>query len=78
MLNGHELTDWIGAEPERACVDKGCVGQDALKPLRVFRSGEKALRAWASKRERWAWSMQEIIDAQPKITHYLSYYHATE
>jgi len=36
-----ELTDWIGAPPERTYVDKGYVGHDAPNPRSVYRSGQK-------------------------------------
>ena len=36
-----ETTEWIGREPERIYVDKGYIGHDVRKPLRVFRSGQK-------------------------------------
>ena len=36
-----ELSDWIGARPERIYVDKGYAGHRLEAPLSVFRSGQK-------------------------------------
>lgn len=40
-LGVSEVTEWLDRKPERIYVDKGYIGHDAPKPLRVFRSGQK-------------------------------------
>jgi len=59
-----ELTDWIGVEPERAYVDKGYIGHDAPKPLRVFRSGQRRGVHGKIKRE-----LRRRSAVEPVISH---------
>lgn len=67
-----ELTDWIGAEPERVYVDKGYVGHNAPKPLRVFRSGQKRGVHGVIKRELKRRSAVEPVIGHLKEEHRLN------
>ena len=66
-----ELTDWIGAEPERVYVDKGYVGHNVPKPLRVFRSGQKRGVHGTIKRELKRRSAVEPVIGHLKEDHRL-------
>lgn len=66
-----ELTDWIGAEPERTYVDKGYIGHDAPNPQSVFRSGQKRGVHGQIKRELRRRSAVEPVIGHLKQEHRL-------
>ena len=66
-----ELTEWVGAPPERTYVDKGYVGHDAPNPRSVFRSGQKRGVHGQIKRELKRRSAVEPVIGHLKEEHRL-------
>lgn len=64
-----ELTEWIGAAPERVYVDKGYQGHGVTKPLRVYKSGQKRGVHGDIKRELRRRSAVEPIIGHVKHEH---------
>lgn len=67
-----EVTDWIGAAPERTYVDKGYVGHDAPNSRSVFRSGQKRGVHGHIKRELRRRSAVEPVIGHLKDEHRLN------
>lgn len=66
-----ELTDWVGARPERIYVDKGYVGHKLKAPLAVYRSGQKRGVTFQIKRELRRRSAIEPVIGHVKSEHRL-------
>ena len=64
-----ELTDWVGARPERIYVDKGYRGHKLKAPLSVFRSGQKRGVTPQIKRELRRRAAVEPIIGHTKAEH---------
>jgi IS5 family transposase len=64
-----ELTQWIGARPERIYVDKGYRGHKVKAPFSVFRSGQRRGVTAQIKRELRRRSAVEPVIGQVKSEH---------